>query len=130
MILQSSRQKLWKNGLAATGQDGARIQKLRDAVEFTIYTPGSEAGARISILKSFDAPDAGLAADKQMLRDRISATVTSLLGLVGIDADPIQSREHLLLANIFDAAWKDGPQSRSGSHRYADTNSRLFRKPG
>jgi hypothetical protein len=100
--------ELWKKGLAVTGQDGARIQKLRDAVEFTIYTPGSEAGARISILKSFDAPDAGLAADKEMLRDRISATVTSLLGLVGINADPIQSREHLLLANIFDATWKDG----------------------
>ncbi len=100
--------EFWQKGLAASGQDGARIQKLRDAVDFTIYTPGSEAGARISILKSFDAPDASLAADKEMLRDRISATVTGLLGLVGIDADPIQSREHLLLSNIFDAAWKDG----------------------
>jgi hypothetical protein len=99
--------ELWRKGLAASGQDGARIQKLRDAVEFTIYTPGSEAGARISILKSFDAPDAALAADKEMLRDRIAATVTSLLGLIGIEADPIQSREHLLLSNIFDAAWRD-----------------------
>lgn len=100
--------ELWQKGLAAGGQDGARIQKLRDAVDFTIYTPGSAAGARISILTSFDAPDAGLAADEEMLRDRIGATVTSLLGLVGINADPIQSREHVLLANIFDAAWRDG----------------------
>jgi hypothetical protein len=99
---------LWKKGLAAGGQDGARIQKLRDAVDFTIYTPGSDAGAQISILTSFDSPDAALVADKEMLRDRIAATVTSLLGLIGIDADPIQSREHVLLSNIFDAAWRDG----------------------
>ena len=100
--------ELWKKGLAASGQDGARIQKLRDAVDFTIYTPGSDAGARLSILKSFDAPNAKLAADQEMLRDRIAATVTSLLGLIGINADPIQSREHVLLSNIFDAAWRDG----------------------
>jgi len=99
--------ELWKKGLATSGQDGARIQKLRDAVDFTIYTPGSDAGARLSILKSFDAPDGKLAAEQEMLRDRIAATVTSLLGLIGIDADPIQSREHVLLSNIFDAAWRD-----------------------
>lgn len=100
--------ELWKNGLASFGQDGDRIQRLRDAVEFTIFTPGSDAGVPISILKSFDAPNANLAADKELLRDRISATATSLLGLLGIDADPIKSREHVLLSNILDAAWRDG----------------------
>ena len=101
--------ELWKNGLASYGQDGARIQRpLRDAVEFTIFTPGSDAGVPVSILKSFDAPDASLAADKELLRDRISATATSLLGLLGIDADPIKSRENVLLSNILDAAWRDG----------------------
>jgi hypothetical protein len=100
--------ELWRNGLAASGQDGARIKRLRDAVDFAIYTPGSEAGIPISILKSFDAPEPGIAADREMLLDRIGATVASLLGLLGIDADPIQSREHVLLSNIFDAAWRDG----------------------
>ncbi len=100
--------ELWQTGLAASGQDGARIQRLRDAADFTIYTPGSEAGVQLSILKSFDPPEAKLAEDRELLRDRISATATSLLGLVGIDADPIQSREHVLLSNIFDAAWREG----------------------
>mgnify|MGYP001078140115 CR=1 FL=1 len=34
----------WSKGLADWGQDGARIQKLRDAAEYVIYTPGSSAG--------------------------------------------------------------------------------------
>jgi hypothetical protein len=100
--------ELWKKGLASYGQDGARIQRLRDAVEFTIFTPGSDAGVPVSVLKSFDAPDASMAADKELFRDRISATATSLLGLLGIDADPIKSREHVLLSNILDTAWRDG----------------------
>ncbi len=97
---------LWKQGLASFGQDAARIERLKNAADFIIYTPGSEAGVSISILKSFAAPDATILNDAETLRDLISATVTSLLGLVGIQADPIQSREHVLLANIFDANWK------------------------
>ena len=97
---------LWKRGIASFGQDGARIARLKNAAEITIYTPGSEAGVSISILKSFAAPDESILNDAEMLRDLIGATVTSLLGLVGIEADPIQSREHVLLANIFEANWK------------------------
>jgi len=31
-----------------------------------------------------------------------------LLGLVGIDADPIRSREHILLSSILDRGWREG----------------------
>ena len=99
---------LWTKGLAKWGQDGARIQKLRDSADFTIYTPGSDAGVPISIMKSFAAPDAKTMADREMLRDRISATTTSLLGIAGIDADPVQSKEHVLISNILDNAWRNG----------------------
>jgi hypothetical protein len=98
----------WKKGLASWGQDAARIQRLRDSAEFVIYTPGSDAGVPVSILKSFAAPDPATANDREALRDRISAAATSLLGLAGIDADPVQSREHVLLSTIFDQAWKEG----------------------
>ncbi len=97
---------LWEKGLASFGQDGARINLLKQAADITIYTPGSEAGIPVSILKSFAAPGGAILNDPEMLRDRISATATSLLGLVGIDADPIQSREHVLLSNIFEAGWQ------------------------
>ncbi|MDH4098532.1 MAG: ATP-binding protein, partial [Nitrospira sp.] len=98
--------ELWAKGLAGWQQDGARIQRLRDAAEVAIYTPGSNAGLPVSILKSFAAPAADVREDTELLRERISTTVTSLLGLLGIEADPIQSREHILLSTILDQTWK------------------------
>lgn len=100
--------ELWTKGLAGWQQDGARIQRLRDAADIAIYTPGSSAGLPVSILKSFSAPSDDVLNDAELLRERISTTVTSLLGLLGIEADPIQSREHILLSTILDQTWKKG----------------------
>lgn len=98
--------ELWAKGLAGWQQDGARIQRLRDAADVVIYTPGSNAGLPVSILKSFAAPAADVREDAELLRERISTTVTSLLGLLGVEADPIQSREHILLSTILDQTWR------------------------
>ncbi|HET6854829.1 MAG TPA: DUF87 domain-containing protein [Pyrinomonadaceae bacterium] len=100
--------KLWKEGLAKWGQDGERIKRLRDAADFRIYTPGSNAGLPVSILKSFAAPPETIRQDNESLAERINTTVTSLLGLIGIDADPIRSREHILLSNILNQEWSTG----------------------
>ncbi len=99
---------LWQKGLGEWGQGGERIQKLRDAADFVVYTPGSTAGLPVSILKSFAAPSPELIEDDELLRERIGTTVTSLLGLIGLQADPIQSREHILLSSILDRAWRAG----------------------
>ncbi len=99
--------ELWTKGLAGWQQDGARIQRLRDAADVAIYTPGSNAGLPVSILKSFSAPAADVRDDAELFRERISTTVTSLLGLLGIEADPIQSREHILLSTILDHTWRN-----------------------
>jgi len=98
---------LWRNGLAKWGQDGKRIQRLRDSADFTIYTPGSNAGLPISILKSFAAPPQEIREDNELLQERITTTVTSLLGLLGIEADPIRSREHILISTILAASWQN-----------------------
>ncbi|MGH8251103.1 MAG: ATP-binding protein [Steroidobacteraceae bacterium] len=95
----------WKNGLAEWGQDGERIRRFRDAVDISIYTPGSSAGLPLSILRSFAPPAGG---DATGTRERISAAVAGLLGLVGIAADPLKSREHILLSAIVDDAWGKG----------------------
>jgi hypothetical protein len=100
--------ELWRNGLAAWGQDGARIRRLRDAADVAVYTPGSTAGLAISIVKSFAAPPAAVREDAELFRERIGTTATSLLGLLGIEADPLRSREHILLARLFETAWRDG----------------------
>ena len=98
----------WKEGLASWGQDGARIQHLREAAEFSIYTPGSSAGLPVSILRSFAAPPASQRDDREAMRDRVSAAAGGLLALLGMDTDPTQSREHILLSNILDQAWRAG----------------------
>lgn len=102
----SKQAALWKKGIESWGQDGSRIQRLKDAADVAIYTPGSNAGIPVSILKSFAAPDQSIIEDDDLLSERISTTVSSLLGLIGIDADPIQSKEHILLSTILDHAWR------------------------
>jgi hypothetical protein len=99
---------IWKNGLLKWGQDGTRIQRLHESADFAIYTPGSNSGLPISILKSFSAPPLGVRDDNELLQERITTTVTSLLGLLGINADPIRSREHILISTILASAWQHG----------------------
>ena len=100
--------EMWKKGLADWGEDGERIQRLKQNADFKIYTPGSNAGLPVSILSSFDVPPQVIMDDSELLRDRISTTVTSLLGLIGIKADPMQSREHILLSNLLESSWRSG----------------------
>jgi len=99
---------LWRKGLADWGQDGERIAAMRRAVDMAIYTPGSHAGLPVSVLQSFAAPGPGVADDVDLYRERLQATATGILALVGIDADPVTSREHILVASLLDAAWQDG----------------------
>lgn len=99
---------LWKKGLASWGQDGKRIAKFREKTDISIYTPGSNAGQPISVLQSFSAPPAALLDDGDLYRERVQATATGILSLLGIDADPITSREHILISQILDRAWQDG----------------------
>ena len=99
---------LWKKGIGEWGQDGKRIKALRDNVDMAIYTPGSNAGIPVSVLQTFAAPDASLMDDVDLYRERVQATATSILTLLGIDADPVTSREHILISRLLDNAWQDG----------------------
>ena len=98
----------WRNGLASWEEGPDRIKALKAAADFAIYTPGSEAGLPVSILASFKAPSLDWDTETEILRDRIQGTVSALLGLVGIEADPVRSREHILLSSILEHAWRAG----------------------
>lgn len=98
----------WSKGLGSWGEDGARIQRLRDAAEFALYTPGSASGRPLSIVKSFAAPDAGVMNDADLLQDRVSTAATSVLTLAGVDAEPLRSREHVLVSTLFAESWRAG----------------------
>lgn len=98
----------WQKGLADWGQSGERIRTLREKVDLAIYTPGGSAGLPISVLKGFNAPPPEVMDDADALREQVQGTVSGLLGLLGIDADPLKSREHILLSNLLMHAWGAG----------------------
>ncbi|MFK7883577.1 MAG: DUF87 domain-containing protein [Phycisphaerales bacterium] len=101
-----SQADLWKHGLGKWGQDGSRIQRLRDAAEVSVYTPGSSAGRGLTPIKSLDPPKPGTPVEQ--VRERVITTASGLCSLLGLDADPIQSREHILLSSVLEAAWSRG----------------------
>ena len=97
----------WRQGLADWGQEPDRIARLKAAADFAVYTPGSHAGLPVSVLRSFSPPTPAILGDTDLLRERIQTTATGLLALLGIEADPIISREHILLSNIFETVWSE-----------------------
>ncbi|WP_165220552.1 ATP-binding protein [Aquisphaera insulae] len=98
----------WRKGLEATGQDGGRIERLHEAADLAIYTPGSGAGLPLTVLRSFNAPPKALLNNAEAYRERYASAASGLLALLGVEADPISSREHILLSNILDASWRAG----------------------
>ena len=99
---------MWEKGLGEWGQSAARIKTLRDTVDINIFTPGSNAGIPVSILASLGAPEFEIIDDNELFSERIETTASSILGLIGITADPINSRDHILLSNIFNHSWRAG----------------------
>ncbi|HEX3291186.1 MAG TPA: DUF87 domain-containing protein [Gaiella sp.] len=99
---------IWREGLASNGIGPERLQALEDAADVTIYTPGSTAGVPLDVVGSLEAPPLSWDTDAETLRDEIEGTVTSLLALVGIQADPLSSREHVLVSNLIENAWRAG----------------------
>ena len=104
----ASQAALWKKGLGQWGQTGKRIAQLRKNADLAIYTPGSNSGLPVSVLHSFDAPDQELIDDIDLYRERVQATATGILTLLDMDADPVSSREHILISRLLDNAWKEG----------------------
>ncbi|MEK7950710.1 ATP-binding protein [Luteolibacter soli] len=100
--------EMWKNGLADWGQSPDRIKQLKERVDINIFTPGSKAGIPVSILSSLETPPDEIMEDGELLGERVESTVSSLLSLVGVEADPIQSPQAILLSNIFQHEWAAG----------------------
>ncbi|MGD8342969.1 MAG: DUF87 domain-containing protein [Desulfobacterales bacterium] len=100
--------ELWRKGIGGWEQSPERIARLRSAADVAVYTPGSSAGLPVSVLRGFSPPPPAIAQDLDLLRERIQTTATSLLALLDIEADPITSREHILISNILESAWAAG----------------------
>ena len=100
--------KTWEEGIQSWGQDRERVKRYKEGADFTIYTPGSSAGVSLSVLSSFDAPSKDILDDPDTFAYMLNSTVSSILALVGEDADPLTSKSYLLLTTIFKYFWKKG----------------------
>jgi len=120
---------IWREGLESSGIVPERLQALRDAADVTVYTPGSSAGVPLNVIGSLAAPQLSWDTEAETLRDEIQGTVTSLLRLVGIEADPLASREHVLLSNLVENAWRAGRDLDLGT-LIAEIQSPPLRKLG
>jgi hypothetical protein len=100
--------QLWRNGLAEWGQLPSRIKALSQSAQFQVLTPGSSAGIPVQLLKSFNAPGNAVLEDRDLFQERLNSCTSSLLALLDIDADPIRSREFILIAKILEDCWAKG----------------------
>ena len=105
-VFAEQQASAWRDGLAGWGIGPDRIKALRDAVGISIYTPGSTAGIPLNIVGSLQAP--ADVSDLEVVHDEVEGYVSGLLGLVGIEADPLSSREHILLSNLIETSWTQG----------------------
>lgn len=106
--LAATTAQRWRSGLASWGQSPDRIARFRDSADIAIYTPGSNAGLPLTVLRSFDAPPPELLDDPDVMRERITGAASGLLTLMGVQADPLLSPEHILISSILDHCWRQG----------------------
>lgn len=98
----------WRDGLQSWGIVPDRLRWLQRAAQYSIYTPGSDTGLPVNILASLAAPREGWAGNEEALREKINGITTALLALIGVSAEPVKDKEHVLIANIFEHAWRQG----------------------
>lgn len=96
----------WQKGLSESDQSLERIAKFRQSACLSIYTPGSTSGIPLSMLKSFSPP--ADSDDPEVMKDKLQNAVMAILAMAGIKADPLRSREYILLASILEAFWTAG----------------------
>ena len=106
--LADSTATMWREGLASWGQTPERVKKFKDSVDVAVYTPGSNIGLPLTVLKSFDAPPPEARGDAELMGDKVTGSVSGLLTLMGIDADPMTSTEHILISSIMSHEWSEG----------------------
>ncbi len=95
---------MWKNGIESHHQTSERVARFTK-VKKTIYTPGSNAGVSVNVLSSLDVPPTQILEDSDSFVAYVNTTVSSLLSLIGLEADPVKSKETILLTHLISTSW-------------------------
>jgi hypothetical protein len=98
----------WKKGVGSWGIDAEYMRTIKDKADVKVFTPGSSAGMRISILEGFKKPEADFEDDEEGMVEKIRNTVSALLALLDVDNDPLKSKPHILISNIIEYYWRMG----------------------
>lgn len=96
----------WRSELAKWEVGPERVARFTDSVKVSLYTPGATHGQSIDLLGSLFSPPAD--ASDEARQELVQGAVSSLLGLLGQNADPLTDPAHLLLSRVFDDAWSTG----------------------
>jgi hypothetical protein len=106
--LAEEKARLWQQGLAASGVEPERMERLRRNVDLRVITPGSSAGIPLNVLGNLAPPGVSLEEDPETVRDEIEGLVSGILVMAGLDSDPLTSKEHILLSNLVEQSWREG----------------------
>ncbi len=98
--------KKWSEGLAGWGISAADVAAYAASRQVTIFTPGSTSGVQVDLLGALAPPPDG--AQSEEGRDLMTAFLGGLLGLLGRNADPVSSRDFILLARCVEEIWGKG----------------------
>ena len=109
--LAANRQR----GLTGWGITQEHLSHYRTSTHVRVLTPGSSAGERVHLLSALERPSAHWTDDREAARQSLSAAISLLLRLVGRDADPARSKEHVLLSVL--------AERRLVAHQPADLKS-------
>ncbi len=74
------------------------LRAFHDGVAVRVLTPGSAAGERLHVLSALERRSDRWTTDPDAARAALSAALSLVLRLVGREADPAKSREHVLLS--------------------------------
>lgn len=98
----------WKTGLESWGIQKEQVENIKNKADVRIFTPGSSAGLRSSILEGFKKPDKDFEEDEEAMVEKIRSSVSALLALLDIENDPLKSKPHILISNIIEHYWRLG----------------------
>jgi DNA helicase HerA-like ATPase len=87
-----------RQGLASWDVTETALAAFAASTHVRVITPGSTAGEPLHLLSSLERRSARWDGDPESARAALSAAVSLVLRLVGREADPAKSREHVLLS--------------------------------
>jgi DNA helicase HerA-like ATPase len=103
-----------REGLSSWGIHEADLQVFRETTELRVITPGGSAGEPLHILSALERHSDHSRRDPESARAALSAAVSLVLRLLGREADPARSREHVLLSVLAERRLKEDVPAELG----------------